>query len=360
VQKQRSILLFENSIKSEETREKYFYYLKKFKEFYKLRGFDSIIQIPVGKLQIMVEDYVMDLKKRVSPNSVPTPMCAIQSFLELNDIELRWKKIKRLYPAKVKKSGGKAWTTKDIQKMLSCTSELRTKAIVHLLASTACRIGALPDLKLKHLGQMQDGSKSILVYEDSTEEYTVFLTPEASMSLDAYFEKRQADKEYFDSESPLFRAKYQLGIQKVKPITKKAIEAITNSLIKKAGLRGEKKGNRYDVQADHGFRKRFNTILKTTSGVNLSLAERLMGHSVTIPLDNVYLDLTTERLFEEFKKAIPELTIDDSERLKINNENLQKEKSDLENEKQKVTKLEQDMQNVNIVIEEIRKRLEKN
>ena len=225
MQKQRSHLLFENSIKTEETREKYFYYLKKFKEFYKLRDFDSIIQIPVGKLQIMVEDYVMDLKKRVSPNTVPTPMYAIQSFFEVNDVELKWKKIKRLYPAKIKKTGSKAWTTKDIQKMLSCTSELRTKAIVHLLASTACRIGALPYLKLKHLGQMPDGCKSILVYENSTEEYTVFLTPEASKSLDAYFEKRRADKEYLDSESPLFRTKYQLGIEKVRPITKKAIEA---------------------------------------------------------------------------------------------------------------------------------------
>ena len=108
-------MLFENSIKTEETREKYFYYLKKFKEFYKLRDFDSIIQIPVGKLQIMVEDYVMDLKKRVSPNTVPTPMYAIQSFFEVNDVELKWKKIKRLYPAKIKKTGSKAWTTKNIQ-----------------------------------------------------------------------------------------------------------------------------------------------------------------------------------------------------------------------------------------------------
>lgn len=356
MQKQRSHLLFENSIKTEETREKYFYYLKKFKEFYKLRDFDSIIQIPVGKLQIMVEDYVMDLKKRVSPNTVPTPMYAIQSFFEVNDVELKWKKIKRLYPAKIKKTGSKAWRTKDIQKMLSYTSELRTKAIVHLLASTACRIGALPYLKLKHLDQMPDGCKSILVYENSTEEYTVFLTPEASKSLDAYFEKRRADKEYLDSESPLFRTKYQLGIEKVRPITKKAIEAITNSLIKKAGLREGKKGNRYEIQADHGFRKRFNTILKTTPGVNLSLAEKLMGHSVTVPLDNVYLDVTTERLFEEFQKAIPELAIDESERLRINNERLQKEKSELEKKTNRIGELEKKFDQFETIFNEILER----
>ncbi len=72
--KQRSLLLFENSIKSEATREKYLYYLSKFKDFYKLRDYDSILQIPTEKLQEMVEDYVMDLKKRVNPNTVPTPI----------------------------------------------------------------------------------------------------------------------------------------------------------------------------------------------------------------------------------------------------------------------------------------------
>ena len=39
-----------------------------------------------------------------------------------------------------------------------------------------------------------------------------------------------------------------------------------------------------------------------------------MGHSVTVILDNVYLDPTVEQLFNEFKKAVPELTIDDSVR----------------------------------------------
>jgi len=43
----------------------------------------------------MVKDYVMDLKKRVNPNSVSTYLYAIQAFLETNDIELNWKKIRR-------------------------------------------------------------------------------------------------------------------------------------------------------------------------------------------------------------------------------------------------------------------------
>ena len=44
------------------------------------------------KLQEMIEDYVMDLKKRVSPNSVPTYITPLQTFLEVNDSVLKWKK----------------------------------------------------------------------------------------------------------------------------------------------------------------------------------------------------------------------------------------------------------------------------
>jgi len=56
---QRSLLLFENSLKTEATREKYLYYLGRFKDFYKLKDYDSMLTIEQKQLQIMVEDYVI-------------------------------------------------------------------------------------------------------------------------------------------------------------------------------------------------------------------------------------------------------------------------------------------------------------
>ncbi|MEX2060794.1 MAG: site-specific integrase, partial [Nitrosopumilaceae archaeon] len=87
----RSLLIFQNSIKSAVTLNQYMYYLGKFVEFCKLNDFESLISVERGKLQMMVEDYVMDLKKRVNPNSIPTYLYGIQSFFESNDIELNWK-----------------------------------------------------------------------------------------------------------------------------------------------------------------------------------------------------------------------------------------------------------------------------
>ena len=76
-----------------------------------------------------------------------------------------------------------------------------------------------------------------------------------------------------------------------------------------------KKHGRYEIQACHGFRKRFDTILKSNYNVNINLAEKMMGHSTTIPLDNVYFKPAIEQLFDEYQKAIPELIIDDKFRL---------------------------------------------
>jgi hypothetical protein len=66
--------------------------------------------------------------------------------------------------------------------------------------------------------------------------------------------------------------------------------------------------------SSHGFRKRFDTVLKSNKSVNISLAEKLMGHSTSIPLDNSYFKPVIDQLFDEYQKVIPELIIDDKYR----------------------------------------------
>jgi len=330
---QRSLLLFENSLKTKATQEKYLYYLKRFKDFYKLKDYDSMLTIEQKQLQIMVEDYVMMLKKKVSPNSVNTYMAGINAFFETNDVELRWKKIRRLYPAKVKKTGGKMWTTEEIDLMLKSTRDIRQKALIHFLTASGVRRGAIPDLKIKHISKIED-CYSISVYEDSIEEYTTFIHSEAAFWLDKYLEKRKNDGEHLDKNSPLFRKSYQLGIQKALPMNDELILRSIWYVIKKSGLRAgqEKKSGRYETQTNHGFRKRWNTIVENTDGIKIILAEKMMGHSIkSIPMAEIYNLPTTEMLFEEYKKAIPELIIDPTEKQKFEIHNLELEKSELTN-----------------------------
>ena len=76
-----------------------------------------------------------------------------------------------------------------------------------------------------------------------------------------------------------------------------------------------KHGNRFNVQADHGFRKRFNTILKIDNSVNHNIAEKLMGHKNG--LDWVYFTPSLEEPFTEFKKVINQLQVRLSMPIKI-------------------------------------------
>ncbi len=338
MKKQRSFQIFLSSLKSEETKKRFIFYLDKFRLHFKIKDYDSIIKLDRKKLTRMIEDYVLHLRDKVGPNTVPTPMVAIKSFLEINDIMINWRRIRRLYPARVKLTGRNAWSTDDIQKILQYSTNTRSNALIHFLASTGVRIGALNNLKLKHILDMPMNCKSVLIYADELEEYYTFLTPEATKALEQYLTKRKADGEVLTPESPVFRKFYQIGSAKSIPVHKESIESLTHRIIRKTGLREPKKGTRYDIQQNHGFRKRFNTILKMNNAVNSNIAEKLMGHKNG--LDGVYFTPTKDQLFEEFKKAIPELTIDNSERIKNEQEKIEKEKSEIAIKSSKIDKLE--------------------
>ena len=320
--------MFQEFLKSKESIKTYTWTLGNFIKYHNLKDYDSIVQIKKPELQKLIETYVIHLKKTIGPNSVSTYGNHIKTFLEANDIDLNWRRIKRLYPAKVKRSGSSAYLTQDIKKMLDVTKSLRNKAVIHFLASTGVRIGALPELKIKHLRDMPLGCKMVTIYEDSTEEYQTFLTPEASQALEETFEQRRKRNEILTEESPLFRSRYLLGAAEAKPITKPSLQAILRRAINNTTIRGQKKNGRYKEQLAHGFRKRFNTILKLNKQVNDNVIEKMMGHKRG--LDGTYLVLTPEQLFEEFKNGIMDLTIDSTERQKIKIEALENENSELE------------------------------
>ena len=143
-------------------------------------------------------------------------------------------------------------------------------------------------------------------------------------------------------------------------MTTHAIQSIVLRSLRKAGLRLEKKNGRYPIPINHGFRKRFVTILKSNSDVPIAYAERLAGHKVyidergnKIKLDGAYLTPELSRLFEEFKRVIPELMINDSERVRIINELKDKKIYDLESYKNKVDDLESGMKTIKELLKRI-------
>jgi len=339
---QRSFKIFEHSIKSDQTRVSYKSMLEKFRKWSKVKNSDALLQADEKSIQRLIEDYVMYLKGKISPNSFTTQLAPVILFFQVNDINLNTVKIKKMYPEKVKRSGYGAYSRQDVQSMLGNTNKKRTKAIIHVLASTGCRAGGLVGLKMKDI-EDHENCKSVLFDADSTQEYYGFLTPEACNALDDYLQERIQDNERFTPETPVLREFYQLASLPARHLSLQMLTEIIEATLKDI-KRVRTPNGRYTIQLVHGFRKYFNLVMKTRADSNLSLCEKLMGHSVTIPLDNHYAPFSKENLFEEFRKAIPELTISDVERKQTLIESQKKKITELAKREEKIQELQDDVQ----------------
>lgn len=338
----RSLVRFYAGIRTEQTRRDYERYLSYFLKFVKIKLANGLLQLKDVALQEMVEDYIISLKsKGLSKSYIDAQISGLELFFAMNDKILNFKKIRKMTPLRKKLKGNMPYTNEEIKKMLESTTSSRNKAIIHLMASTGCRVGAIPNLRFRNITEMSDECKMVTFYEGEAEEYVSFLTPEASQSLTHYLQKRKNDGEIFSSDSPLFRDAYRIGIGKVKSITLKAIRNMICELVIK--IRGRiGRNNHRSTAMTHGFRKRFNTILKDSSLGNIALKEKLMGHATKlIPLDTVYHNPKNQTLFEEFKLHITELSVSDEERQKAENSKLRAELTENGKLKERITNLEE-------------------
>jgi hypothetical protein len=92
-----------------------------------------------------------------------------------------------------------------------------------------------------------------------------------------------------------------------------------------------------EVPIAHGFRKYFTTQL-IQSKVNPEIREMLLGHK--IGLASAYYRPTEEEMYEEYEKAIDNLTIDPANRLQRTIETLKVDKSRMDMLEAKIQKLE--------------------
>jgi len=234
--------------------------------------------------------------------------------------------------------------------MINKTADTRNKAVIHFQASVGDRIGVHDHpLLMKHLVMMEweeQGCYAVLLYADEDEtveekdlrdkqddvqggdSYWAFLTPEATDILDGYFGERKNDGESFTPDTPIFLKDESKQLLPSVQMTSTSVGSMIYKIVNKdQELKRIKKGRRYDIQLNHGFRKRTNTILKLESEVNSNIAEKIMGHKNG--LDGVYLAPTRQQCFHEFVKGILQLTINGTKRKEIELEKERQEKSEL-------------------------------
>jgi len=202
-----------------------------------------------------------------------------------------------------------------------------------LLACSGLRIGAIPNLQV---GSLKD--TELIFYENDSEEYLTFITPECEKSIDSYLNMRSRYGEKLTDNTYLIREQFdirdQFQINKPNQVTREGLQWMIKDIAKRCGVRTEVK----DVPLAHGFRKFFTTQL-VNSKVNPEIREMLLGHK--IGLASCYYRPTVEEMYEEYSKAIDNLTIDPANRLQRKIETLTIEKSRLDRIEEKMLKMEQ-------------------
>ena len=303
--------------------------------------FESLLEYDSEKITDILEDFVNYLEEQgLVYETIKSTLAAPELFFDMNRKLWHKKLVRRSIQREDRIQGGKEPATNDdLQNMLKyCERSVRKQSIIHFLASTGVRPAALVDpvLKIKHLRSMPNLNDpinqphycyAVKVYDESKEGYWAFLTPEARKIIDRYLNGRKLMGEKLDDESPLFATLGSRWNTKNQYLTDENMQEILGRIVKGSKIQRKKTGNRYDKSLVYMFRKRFNTTLKINNNVNSNIAEKLMAHKRG--LDGTYLQPSLEQYYAEFFKAISDLTIDDTERLRYTNKILEKEKSEL-------------------------------
>ena len=196
---------------------------------------------------------------------------SLKLFFAMNDIvALNWIKLSKIKPEKKKLTGDKPYTTKDIQDMLQRIGpNLKFRCIVHVLSASGMRIGGFSELKLKHIQDMPNGCRSILVYDDDKAEYTTFIHQEAVEALEKYLESRRNSGEVLTPESWLIPSKHDVRIVN----DTNSIRTQMCRYAHKGSVEIKKRG-RYEKQANPGILSQLTKKQAEFSGSTLRAESR--------------------------------------------------------------------------------------
>jgi site-specific recombinase XerD len=339
---------FLHSIYSNETKRLYTKNLKFFLKFCNFEKFDDLLELTDSEKYDAICDFLIFLRedRKIASTSVKPYYSAIKKFFKVNNVLLQWDELSRFRG----KNEGKIiddrlYTKQEILQLLD-HADLREKVIIQILLSTGMRVGGLADLKIKDLEYLEEYKiYKITVYSyDKNERYVTFCTPECAMTIDKYLKYRkevEGDREINKPDSPLLYRKITLYAEGHKQhemsIKNMFNEHMKSNSIQQQIARLQRKSRvttiekitdpsmvgkiRKEMMRCHSFRKIFNTTC-IDNNVNHYVKEKLMGHRARLGLDVNYFRPSESQLLDEYLKVVNDLTINDENRLKMQNEEL--------------------------------------
>ena len=307
---QESYQNFTDTIHSDETLEMYDRNLTRFLKVSDIKSYDEVAEMSRKDIQEKLKQHVRFLKNnpKIHANSITGTMAGIFKFLIANEVDFNDKNIKSMYPDTKKPLNAEAYSLEQMQMIVARASQSpnkRNMAIVLTTASSGMRKGAVVKLRMRDLKPIED-TFLIVVYAGEKEEYVTFMTPESAEILRGYFAQRKAKGEILTDESYVFTCKQGLG----KPMQVVTFGSVVTYLLQKSnvkdGLTKDEERGRYNIAGIHGMRKFCDTQMEE-SGVSHSKLQKMIGHMNG--LAGLYYDAKSDKLYQEYKKAIPLLTI---------------------------------------------------
>ncbi|MCV0392813.1 MAG: integrase [Nitrosopumilus sp.] len=290
----------------------------------------------------------------INPVSLKNYFVPIQKLLEMNRVNLSWKRIRSTFPEIEGRDETREYTYAEIQKMLR-NCKIMDKVLVLLATSSGIRAGAFT-FQWKHIvpiylhedrfvWEEQDVTESvsqkapiaaamIRIYANSSSEYVAFTTPECWNAIQQYKQQwileighePKPEDPFFKKSGPFVRELSEMGLRK-------RLERV----LKESGIRPPLPNGmrRHKVPAFNGFRRFFNkankkSLSSTSVLASLILKETMMGHGGLIQLDKNYFKSHVGELIEEYVNAVPALTISEELKLQAENLRLSEEKSELQ------------------------------
>jgi integrase len=189
-------------------------------------------------ISLLSQDRLKIERGEITAGTVNNWLKAVRLFLEMNDVVLNWKKIKRMLPTIRRYALDRVPTLEELREILDA-ADIRGKALTLVLVSSGIREGAVPSLRVSHYSKLRmpvsdTGSSDLnsinisnsnnnniisnrgqqlvagklAIYHGEPEGYSAFISPEACIALDRYLDFRREHGEQINDSSPLFRDKF--------------------------------------------------------------------------------------------------------------------------------------------------------
>jgi integrase len=193
--KGQSVDLFRAAIKSQATRDPYERRLIGFLKRMDATSPDAFVEF-TKKNPVFVENkiiaFISSERARadtgeISASTISNWIKAARLFFEMSDVQLNWKKIRRVLPKARRYALDRVPTIDELRDILD-TADLRGKALTLIFTTGGIREGAIPDLHVSDYSRIKKEGRLVAgrlqVYSGDPEQYITFITPEACIALE--------------------------------------------------------------------------------------------------------------------------------------------------------------------------------